>query len=96
MKFYNKNSVVEAEQFNGSKEQMDKYGIHKTFTFRNEDGSPQYEVQLLNIPSFDLFNIGDWLFIRKGGITDIFTDEEFRMFYERVSNEIKSTQSNYS
>lgn len=78
---YRKKTTIKAEQFDGSDEMAEKYGLKKF-------GWEGFVRTLNSLDNFDfgaplVFSKGDWFIEGENGKINVLSDKEFRRTYER-------------
>lgn len=64
IKIYRKTATIKAEQFDGSDEMVDKYGIRKDTEYMISDDPREYQTapyQIETLESWVNINVGDWI-----------------------------------
>lgn len=78
---YRKKTPIKAEQFDGSKEIAEKYGLKK-FGWKGFIKVPNSKKRFrLDAPM--IIEAGDWLIENDKAEVDVLSDEDFRRTYER-------------
>ena len=78
---YRKREPIKVEQFNGSKEMVEKYGLKK-FGWKGFIKVPNSKKRF-TLDSPLVIEAGDWLIENDKGEVDVLSDENFRRTYER-------------
>nr|DAZ69681.1 MAG TPA: PGDYG protein [Caudoviricetes sp.] len=84
LKEYRKTATIKAEQFDGSKEMMDKY--HLGF-WKGQDTGEIYEYSIPTKEGVLDLNIGDWIATGVEGEHWAIDDEIFKKTYEEVKSD---------
>lgn len=85
LKEYRKTSTIKAEQFDGSEEMMNKYGIIKeTFVIDGWGTTDDYRYCIKTREGKLVVNIGDWIATGVEGEYWAIDDEIFNKTYEEV------------